>query len=467
MSAHHDARRDRLTAEVGGAILLLGNGVRDRNLPGYGVRFRQDSTFLYYTGCTIPGAAVLLHDGCFTLYLQAAADDDVLWHGPGASPAEIGARLGATKVLCSRELPASIRTLQDRQVEVHTVAVADAARNAAASGWLGTVLVFGSHNGSEALIDAIIRHRRAKSALEIEEMRRAAAASCDAHRAIVACTREGIAEADLAALFTGVLGAHGCVPGYDTILSQDGDILHNHAHTNTLTAGRMVLCDGGGEVATGYGVDITRTWPVSGTFTARQAAAYDAVLRAQLASIELCRPGVRYRAVHDAACMVLAEFLVDEGLLRGSAEDVVATGAHALFFPHGVGHHLGLDVHDMENFGDRPSYPTGSGRPQGFGTRYLRLDLPLEEDWVVTVEPGFYVVDAILDDAALTVPHRDMMAHDRIAKWRGFGGIRIEDDVHVTSCGPSVLTSETPKTPAEIQALVGSRPPPRAFLTGF
>jgi Xaa-Pro aminopeptidase len=335
--------------------------------------------------------------------------------------------------------------------------VADEARNREAEAWTGTRLRFGVLPGDEALVDAVIALRRTKEPEELDELRRAARLTADAHRLVMRATRPGVHERSLATLFEAYFAARGATLGYATILTQRGEVLHNHDHDAVCAAGRLLLLDGGGEVDTGYGADVTRTWPVSGRFEPRQRAAYEAVLEAQAASLALCRPGVRWRAVHDASSLVLARFLLDEGLLRGTtAEDAVARGAHALFFPHGVGHLLGLDVHDLEDFGDRPAYPPGVGRPDQFGTRYLRLDLPLEPGWVVTVEPGFYVVPAILADPTLRERFADLVDPDVVARWAGFGGIRIEDDVAITADVPEVLTAAAPKRIEDLEAEVGA-----------
>jgi Xaa-Pro aminopeptidase len=357
-------------------------------------------------------------------------------------------------------------TLRERAtpLQPRTLAIADDARCALAAEISGTDLRYGEIDGDDALVDAVIALRRVKEPGEIAELREAARVTAAAFRATARATRPESHERGLWTLFEAVLRMGGCTTGYDTILTQAGEVLHNHDHSQELVAGRMVLLDGGGECASGYGVDVTRTWPVSGAFDARQRAAYEAVLEAQLAAIGRCRVGVRFREVHDAACLVLAQFLVDEGLLRGSAEDAVATGVHALFFPHGVGHLLGLDVHDLENFGDRPSYPPGASRPEAFGTCYLRLDLPLEAGWVVTVEPGFYAVPAILGDPALRDKFAGAVDFDRAARWIGFGGIRIEDDVLITAGGPEVLTERIPKRVSEVEELVGTGPTAEALL---
>ncbi|MCO4746284.1 MAG: aminopeptidase P N-terminal domain-containing protein [Proteobacteria bacterium] len=451
--AIHRLRRERLQREVSGPILLMGNGTRARNLPMNHLPFRQDSTFLYFLGYAGPDAAALIEDGETTLFLPIPGDDDELWHGPTPSPEQVGAGLGIRDV---RDIATLDTHLAGRTVK--SLAVADATANRRAAAWAGP-LVFGRTYGDPELVASVIGMRRNKSEAELTEMRRAAAISARAHRAAMAATRPGESERALAVLFEAVLGLHGAVPGYGTILTRRGEVLHNHGHDGVLESGDLLLLDGGGEVDTGYGVDITRTWPVSGTFSGRQRAAYDAVLEAELASIALCTIGRRYKEVHDASSRVLAQFLIDEGLAHGSVDTIVASGAQALFFPHGVGHHLGMDVHDLENFGDLPSYPSGRGRPNQFGTENLRLDLPLEAGWVVTIEPGFYVVPAILRDGTLRERFAGQVDFDKAEAWLGFGGIRIEDDIHVSHDGPEVLTYAVPKKPEEVESLVGTAPP--------
>jgi len=280
-----------------------------------------------------------------------------------------------------------------------------------------------------------------------------------AFRSIMRSTHAGETETGLTALFEASLAAKGLTTGYATILSQRGEVLHNHSHDLTLENGQLLLVDGGGEVSSGYGCDITRTWPVSGKFTARQASVYSAVLEAQEASIALCTPGRPYRDVHDASSRVIAQFLIDEKVIVNcSLDDAVTRGAQATFFPHGIGHHLGLDVHDLENFGDIPSYPRGTGRSKQFGTKYLRLNLPLEQGWVVTVEPGFYAVPAILNDTAVIEPLKDIVDFERAREFIGFGGIRLEDDILVTEGEPKNLSIGVPKQIADLEEIIGSGP---------
>jgi Xaa-Pro aminopeptidase len=447
----YSPRRRHLMSKVPGPLLLLGNGERARNLPMNKVKFRQDSHLLYYAGWAHPDSALLLEDGRSTLFVPAPADDDALWHGVLPSLGELRDQLGVDDVVDRSALDDRVRGRR-----VRTLAVGDEEVNRHFAELLGVELRFGKQFGDEALADAIIAQRLVKDDVEVAEMRRAARATEAAFDAVMRGTSPGGHERVLAALFDGMLAARGLTNGYDTILSQRGEILHNHDHGGALEAGRLLLLDGGGELPSGYGVDITRTWPVSGRFTSRQKSAYQAVLAAQLAAIDVARVGVRNRVVHDTASRVLADWLVSEGLCTGTPDDVVAEGAHAAFFPHGIGHHLGMDVHDLEAFGDRPSYPPGQGRPTPFGTRYLRMDLPLQAGWIITVEPGFYVAPAIIEDRSLDAQFR-LVNKDAARAWYGFGGIRIEDDVLITNDGPDVLTA-VPKAVADVEAIVGSGP---------
>lgn len=416
---------------------------------------------LYFTGCALPNSAAIFDEGRCTLFLVPPEEDDPLWHGEVDDFDRLRERYGVDDVRSIGELPSAV----GRLAGVRAIAVPDASINAKLREMLGRPFEYAVSNGDDPLIDAIIALRRAKDDDEIAEMRAAAAVTAEAHVACMRGTRPGGHERHLWALFEAILMMRDCTPGYGTILTQRGEILHSREHDAPLQSGRLVLLDGGAERnSSGYGADVTRAWPVSGKFNARQRAAYEAVLAGQLAAIDAVRIGTRYRRVHDIACLPIARFLADEGLITVSPETAVELGAHAVFYPHGTGHLIGLDVHDLENFGDRPAYPPGQGRPAPFGTRYLRLDLPLEAGWVVTIEPGFYVVPAILADKTLRETLRGIVDFDRAEKWLGFGGIRIEDDVLVTADGPDVLTGSIPKSVADIEAIVGRGPTPEERL---
>lgn len=447
-------RRAALLARVRAPVLLVSNGVRARNLPINALPFRADSTFLYFTGCDEPGAAALIDDDGLTLFLTPPADDDALWHGFVDTLEDRRARWGADRARPLAELEAACRPHRGRLV---SLAVPDAAQTALAARLTGEDLDYPRQPGSEALVHAVIALRRRHDPWELDRMREAAAVAARAHRAAMRATRPGENERHVAALFDAVVAAQGATTSYPSIVTVRGEILHNPHHRHPLGPDDLLLLDGGAEVD-GYASDITRTWPVRGRFDARQRDVYQLVLDTQLACIELVRPGVRYRDIHFEAMRRIAEGLRTLKLLTVGADEAVETGAVGLFFPHGVGHLLGLDVHDLENFGDRAAYAPGRRRPEQFGARYLRLDLDLEPDLCVTIEPGVYVVPAILGDRELRAAHAGRVDFARAEGWIGFGGVRIEDDVRVTDGAPEVLTHATPKAIAELEALIGDGP---------
>ncbi len=255
------------------------------------------------------------------------------------------------------------------------------------------------------------------------------------------------------------LTRRGCGTAYGPIVSVHGEVLHNETHLGRCAEGDLLLADVGAETASGYAGDVTRTWPVSGEFSPTQKAIYEVVLASEEAAIRQCTVGTRYRDVHLTASRVLCEGLIELGILKGRADDLVERGVHALFFPHGVGHLIGLDVHDMEDLGDRAGYGPGRERSTQFGLGYLRCDRDLESGMAVTIEPGFYQVPAILNDASRCAFAEEAIDRERLADFSDVRGIRIEDDVLITTDGPEVLTEGAAKTVAAVEAQVGSARP--------
>ena len=250
--------------------------------------------------------------------------------------------------------------------------------------------------------------------------------------------------------------AHDMTCAYNSIVTVQGEVLHNEQYHNQLTPGDLLLADVGAENSQGWASDITRTWPVSGKFSATQRAIYDLVLEAHDTCIAHMKPGVEYRDIHLLAARIIAQGLVDLGILRGNPEDLVDRDAHALFFPHGIGHLLGLDVHDMEDLGDLAGYETGRKRSDRFGLGYLRLDRTLRSGMIVTIEPGFYQVPGILNNDDLRSEYDDVINWSRLAQFADVRGIRIEDDVLITDSGTEVLTAELPTKAPEIESLLES-----------
>jgi Xaa-Pro aminopeptidase len=429
-------RRRRLSAALGGApIFLHGHHALPRNFAANVYRFRQDSSFLYFCGLRRPGCGLRIDaGGISTLFLPVPDPSDALWHGESQSFEAVAAATGVQAVRPATEADTS---------GCAVLPIADPSQRIEAP--------------STALVDAVIALRLTRDETEVAAMRRAIAVTAQAHRLAMSVTRPGVRDDAITALIEYVFALGGMDLAYSSIVTARGEVLHGHARGEVLRSGELLLVDAGAEEGGGYAADITRTWPVSGCFSPRQRAVYDAVLAAQEAGISVLKPGVPYRDVHLASARVIARFAVDEGLLLGEVDGLVESGAHAVLFPHGVGHLIGLDVHDMEGYGDRVGYPPGSERSAQFGLSFLRLDRAMEPGMVVTVEPGIYLVPAILNDPELHARFGDSVAWDLARSWLPFGGVRIEDDVLVTELGSEVLSSDIPKDPASIEALVGSR----------
>jgi Xaa-Pro aminopeptidase len=298
-----------------------------------------------------------------------------------------------------------------------------------------------------------------KDAAELKAMRETARITHAAHVEAMKGSTPGTAEQELVGIVEGIFACVGCVPAYNTILTARGEVLHHHGHQGNLKPGDIVLLDGGCEAPSGYCSDVTRCWPVGGAFTPEGADVYDTVLQANLDAIAAVKPGARYRDLHRLASRTVADGLAQMGLLKGTADALVESGAHAVFFPHGVGHQLGLDVHDLETFGDRILYPGGRTRSPQFGTSYLRMVMDLAEGMTFTIEPGIYFVPQIIRSAELRSKFKDQVGWALAEKFlamndgRGFGGIRIEDDVACTATGADVLTAAIPKARQEVERL--------------
>jgi len=436
------ARRARLAARHRGPVALFAGQAPPRNYPDAPYPFRASSHFLYFVGLGLERAVLVIEDGDATVYVVAQDPADELWLGPVPGYDELAALVGCD-VRPLTELTA------DRLEGAATLLAVDEATRLEQRARLGR-----APGGpmDDALADAVIALRLVHDEAAIAGLRAAAEGTEAAHRAGMAATRVGPREAHVRAAMEAAMVARGMTPAYGSIVTVHGEVLHNHAYHHPMRDGDLLLCDVGAESRGGWAGDVTRTWPVSGAFSATQRTMYELVLSAQRAAIEAVKPGARYRDVHLTACRALCRGLVELGVLRGDVDELVADGVHALFFPHGVGHLLGLDVHDMEDLGDRAGYAPGRERSAQFGLSYLRLDRDLTPSMAVTIEPGFYQVPAILRDAALLDVAGDRLVRDELAKFADVRGIRIEDDVLVTEDGREVLTAGIPKDPEDVEA---------------
>jgi Xaa-Pro aminopeptidase len=444
-------RRRRLLARHPGAALLAAGSAPSRNYRANHYRYRASSHFLYFVGEAMEGAAILFAGGKATLFAHPPDPDDALWHGPRPELAEVGARLGFDAVEALSALPGALAGLG----EVATLPTQDRESAAWLGGLLGRDVIPSTGDrltgADAALADAVIELRLRHDDAAVAQLRHAAEASARAHLAGMRATRPGGHEREVLAAMLGVLRGAGMDDAYGPIVTVAGEVLHQPNQQNRLAAGDLLLADVGGETAEGWAADITRTWPVSGSYTPTQRAVYDVVLEANRAAIDVAKPGKRYRDVHETAKRSVVSGLRDLGIFRGELDGLLERGAASLFFPHGVGHLLGLDVHDMEDLGDRAGYAPGRTRSPRFGDAFLRLDRDLAPGMAVTIEPGFYQVPGILSDPARTEPLGDDLRRDVLARYADVRGIRVEDDVLITAAGNEVLTSGVPKDPGGVE----------------
>ena len=457
------ARRERLASQLdSGAALVFSGGLRARNYPANTYPFRADSHFLYLVGTAMADAALLVTGERSVLFVPPEAEDDALWHGALPSREDLRAATGADEVRSADELARAVADAGG-PARVATLPSADPLTRARQARLLHRTWDHASaprvgdlDPADLALADAMIELRLVHDDAAVSAMERAVEGTAAAHLAGMAITRAGLREHDVRAAMERELVGRGMECAYGSIVTVHGEILHNTTYHRPLADGDLLLADLGGEHE-GWASDITRTWPVSGKFSPTQRELYDIVLQAQLDAIAKVVPGTRYRDVHLAACVTLARGLVDVGILKGDPQSLVERGAHALFFPHGIGHLLGLDVHDMEDLGDRAGYAPGRARSPQFGLGYLRLDRDLRPGMAVTIEPGLYMVPAILKSQALCGPFDADGTLDReaVARFSDVRGIRIEDDVLCTPTGPKVLSHAIPKAPEAVEAAVG------------
>ncbi len=453
----YQSRRDRLKKDLkSGLLLFLGNNEVGMNYAGNTYHFRQDSNFLYFFGIDKPGlaAAIDIESGREILFGDELSMEDIVWTGAMPSLKDLAGQVGVREVLPFRRLLPFVKRARKDGQAVHFLPPYRHDNML----WLKDALNISAPKqkgaASEAFIRAVVAQRAHKTAEEIVEMERAVNISGAMHVAAMKAAREGMIEAELAGLVEGIAVGGGGHLSYGIILSVYGQILHNHYHGNTLRKGQLVLGDFGAETAMHYAGDITRTFPVTSKFTTKQREIYEIVLDAEVSAIQSLRPGLTYQSVHLATARRMAEGLKAIGLMQGDLDEAVAQGAHALFFPHGLGHMMGLDVHDMEDLGEKyVGYSDGVQRSTQFGTAYLRLARELEPGFVLTVEPGIYFIPELIDQWRRKKKFTEFINYPALKKYRDFGGIRVEDNVLITDTGHRVLGEPIPKTVEEVERL--------------
>ncbi len=437
----------------GGVVLMMGNGEASRNYPANVYHFRQDSTFRYFFGVELPDLAGVLDldSGEAVLFGDDLTMDDIIWTGPQPTIAELGAKVGITQARPLDALPAMLKGRK-----VFFLPPYRAENKLKIAGLLGLQPDEVAKNISVELALAVVSLRDKKSEEEIAEIEKACEIGYLMHTTAMRMCRPGIVEREIAGAIEGIALSHGAGTSFTSIVSQNGETLHNHYYGNTLAEGRMLLVDAGAETVSGYASDFTRTMPVGGKFTARQKDIYNIVLAANTRAFELAKPGMLYRDVHLEACRVIIDGLKALGLMHGDTVEALAAGAHALFMPHGLGHMMGMDVHDMEDIGEKyVGYDRETERGTDVGTAALRMGRRLQPGMVMTVEPGIYFVPALIEKWRTEKLNAQFMNYPEIEKYIGFGGVRIEDDLLITHNANRMLGKKRiPVTVEEIETFM-------------
>jgi Xaa-Pro aminopeptidase len=448
-------RRKLLRRQIGsGVILLLGNQDCPMNFADNSYPFRQDSTFLYFFGLDKPNLTGLIDidDGTETVFGDDPTVDEIVWTGPQESLRNMCLGVGVTKSGPGSELGTTIKKARLQGRTIHFLPQYRPENIIKISQLMDIEPAGVQDCVSEPLIRAAVAQRSIKSAEEVEQIEQALEVTSEMQVAAMQHARPGIYEREIAGIMEGIAVSKGVQLAFPTIFSIHGETLHNCCCDNLMQKGNIAVNDSGVESPLHYASDITRTIPIGGKFSQRQKEIYSIVLNTQEQAIKAVKPGVAFKDVHLLACKALVSGLKELGLMKADSDEAVEAGAHTLFFPCGLGHMLGLDVHDMEALGeDYVGYTDTIKRNPEFGWKSLRLAKELEPGFVITVEPGIYFIPELIDRCRAEQKYVQYINYDVVEKYKDFGGIRIEDDVLVTQDGHRVLGGKIPKTIAEVE----------------
>lgn len=439
-------RRNELKKLVGsGLIVLFGNNDSPANYPSNTYKFRQDSSFLYYFGLHRNGLVGVIDVDNDREYLVGDEIDieDIVWYGSVTSVAEMAEMTGVARTAAMRELPAIVESAKAQGEEVLFLPPYRFDNQIQIMDLLGIHPSQQKAAASLKLIAAVVKMRTTKTEEEIAELERAAEIGYEMHTTAMRLCRPGITEQYIGGMVDGIANTYGCMVSFQTIATQHGEVMHGNPSTAKLEAGRLMLVDAGAETNENYCSDNTRTTPVSGVFTQKQKDIYNIVVECHDHVLEVAKPGVKWWDVHFAVCRIITERLQQLGLMKGDVEESLKAGAHAMFLPHGLGHSMGMDVHDMEGLGQVYVGFDNEVRPSTqFGTNALRFGRRLQKGFVVTDEPGIYFIPALIDDWKKNGTNAQFLNFDKIDEYRDFGGIRIEDDVLITDEGCRFIGSK-------------------------
>lgn len=449
-------RRQELKKKLGqGILLFLGNQESPMNYADNGYHFRQDSSFLYYFGLDFAGLAAVidLDEDREIIFGNELTIDDIVWMGTQPTLKEKGLLVGISNTAPSERLAGVLSKAVSAGRPVHFLPPYRAENKIILFELLGIPPAQQAEKASVELIQAVVGQRSYKSDEEIAEIEKAVDISVQMHVGAMKMARAGMKEVELTAEIQRIAVAAGGQIAFPVICTINGQTLHNHHYGNTLKPGDMVLCDTGAESPLHYAGDLSSTFPVDKAFTPRQKEIYQIQLNAYHAAIAALKPGVSNRDIHLLACRTLAEGLKAIGLMKGDLDEAVQQGAHAMFFPCGTGHMMGLDVHDMEDLGEKYVGYDGQPRSSQFGLKSLRLARPLETGFVITIEPGIYFIPELIDRWRAEKRFCEFLDYEKLESYRNFGGIRNEEDFLITRDGQRRLGAPKPVGIDEIEAL--------------
>ncbi len=447
-------RRAQLKKKLGsGVLLFLGNDECGLNYADNAFRYRQDSTFLYYFGLSFAGLSAIIDidEDREIIFGDELTIDHIVWMGTQPTIKEKSELVGVKETQPADALAPYLSKAAQKGQTIHYLPPYRSEHKLKLMDLLG--LPVKQQEGSVPFIRAIVSQRNYKTAEEIVEIEKACDITADMHIAAMKMLRPGMYECEIAAAVEAVALAAGGDLSFPVIATINGQTLHNHYHGNLVKPGDLFLLDAGAETAMGYAGDMSSTIPADKKFTARQREIYELQNAMHRASVDALRPGVPFAEVYDLSARVMVEGLKEMGLMKGNADDAVREGAHALFYPCGLGHMMGMDVHDMENLGEVWVGYNGQPKSTQFGRKSLRLGAPLEPGFVLTIEPGIYFIPELMDLWRGEKKFMDFVNYDKVEAYREFGGIRNEEDYLITETGAQLLGKKVPFTPEEVEAL--------------
>ena len=445
-----------------GIIILFGNNDSPANYPNNAYSpFRQDSSFLYYFGQKRDGLVGIIDidNDMETLIGDDISVEDIVWYGSVDSVHDMAQQVGVANTAPMKTLKTICNDALRQKRKVHFLPPYRFDIKLQVFDLLGIHPNQQKESASMDLIKAVVKMRSAKEPQEIEELERAAVIGYKMHTTAMRMCKPGAIEQNIAGYLKGIAHGYGAMESFATILSQHGEIMHGAPSMNPLEDGRLLLVDAGAETINNYCSDNTHTMPVNGKFTQRQLEIYSIVEECHDYALKAARPGVKYWDVHFGVCRLMTDRLKELGLMKGDTDEAVAAGAHAMFLCHGLGHMMGMDVHDMENFDQINVGFDEETRPnlEQFGTNCLRMGRRLEEGFVVTDEPGIYFIPALIDDWRSKGLHKDFINYDMLETYKDFGGIRIEDDLLITKDGCRFLGKDRiPYHPKDVEEFMAN-----------